>query len=102
MRRSRSRRTAPCCGFRGRPCFESSSSSDASIHGMNGAESLARTLVASGVDTVFANPGTSEMHFVSALDRVPGLRCVLGLAETAVAGFADGYGRLAGKPAATL
>jgi len=69
---------------------------------MNGAESLARTLVASGVDTVFANPGTSEMHFVSALDRVPGLRCVLGLAETAVAGFADGYGRMAGKPAATL
>ena len=69
---------------------------------MNGAESLARTLVASGVDTCFANPGTSEMHFVSALDRVAGLRCVLGLAETAVAGFADGYARMAGKPAATL
>jgi len=69
---------------------------------MNGAESLARTLVACGIDTCFANPGTSEMHFVSALDRVSGLRCVLGLAETAVAGFADGYGRLAGKPAATL
>jgi len=69
---------------------------------MNGAESLARTLIAGGVDTVFANPGTSEMHFVSALDRVPGLRCVLGLAETAVAGFADGYGRMAGRPAATL
>ena len=47
---------------------------------MNGAESLARTLVAGGVDTCFANPGTSEMHFVSALDRVAGLRCVLGLA----------------------
>jgi len=69
---------------------------------MNGAESLARTLVASGVDTCFANPGTSEMHFVAALDRVPGLRCVLGLAETAVAGFADGYGRMTGKPATTL
>jgi acetolactate synthase-1/2/3 large subunit len=69
---------------------------------MNGAESLARTLVAGGVDTCFANPGTSEMHFVSALDRVAGLRCVLGLAETAVAGFADGYARMAGRPAATL
>ena len=69
---------------------------------MNGAESLARTLAACGVDTVFANPGTSEMHFVSALDRVPGLRCVLGLAETVVTGCADGYARIAGKPAATL
>ena len=69
---------------------------------MNGAESLARTLVAGGVDTCFANPGTSEMHFVSALDRVAGLRCVLGLAETVVAGCADGYARMAGKPAATL
>jgi acetolactate synthase-1/2/3 large subunit len=69
---------------------------------MNGAESLARTLVACGVDTVFANPGTSEMHFVSALDRVSGLRCVLGLAETVVTGSADGYARIAGKPAATL
>src|SRR6185369_7340182 len=76
--------------------------SDASIQSMNGAESLARTLVASGVDTCFANPGTSEMHFVSALDRVAGLRCVLGLAETVVAGCADGYARMAGKPAATL
>jgi len=69
---------------------------------MNGAESLARTLLAGGVDTCFANPGTSEMHFVSALDRVAGLRCVLGLAETVVAGCADGYARMAGKPAATL
>ena len=69
---------------------------------MNGAESLARTLVAGGVDTCFANPGTSEMHFVSALDRVAGLRCVLGLAETVVAGCADGYARMARKPAATL
>jgi len=69
---------------------------------MNGAESLARTLAACGVDTVLANPGTSEMHFVSALDRVAGLRCVLGLAETVVTGCADGYARIAGKPAATL
>ncbi|TAK52210.1 MAG: acetolactate synthase large subunit [Betaproteobacteria bacterium] len=69
---------------------------------MNGAEALARTLVAAQVEVCFANPGTSEMHFVSALDRVPGLRCVLGLAETVVAGCADGYGRMAGKPAATL
>ncbi len=69
---------------------------------MNGAESLARTLVASGVEICFGNPGTSEMHFVAALDRVAGLRCVLGLAETVVAGCADGYARMAGKPAATL
>ena len=69
---------------------------------MNGAEALARTLAASGVDVCFANPGTSEMHFVSALDRVAGLRCVLGLAETVVSGCADGYARMAGKPAATL
>ena len=69
---------------------------------MNGAESLVRSLLASGVDTCFANPGTSEMHFVAALDKVEGMRCVLGLAETVVTGCADGYGRMAGKPAATL
>ena len=69
---------------------------------MNGAESLVRTLLASGVDTCFANPGTSEMHFVAALDAVPGMRCVLGLHETVVTGAADGYARMAGKPAATL
>ena len=69
---------------------------------MNGAESLARTLVACGLDTCFANPGTSEMHFVSALDRVEGLHCILGLAETVVTGAADGYGRMARRPAATL
>ena len=45
---------------------------------MNGAESLVRTLLAAGADTCFANPGTSEMHFVAALDQVPGMRCVLG------------------------
>ncbi|MFM0326933.1 acetolactate synthase large subunit [Caballeronia glebae] len=69
---------------------------------MNGAESLVKTLLACGVDTCFANPGTSEMHFVAALDRVPGMRCVLGLFEGVVTGAADGYARIAGKPAATL
>jgi len=69
---------------------------------MNGAESLVRTLLKSGIDTCFANPGTSEMHFVAALDKVEGMRCILGLAETAVTGCADGYARMAGKPAATL
>ena len=69
---------------------------------MNGAESLVHTLLASGVDTCFANPGTSEMHFVAALDRVPGMRCVLGLFEGVVTGAADGYARMADKPAVTL
>jgi len=69
---------------------------------MNGAESLVRTLVASGVDTCFANPGTSEMHFVGALDKVDGIRAVLGLFEGVVTGCADGYARMTGRPAATL
>ena len=69
---------------------------------MNGAESLVHTLLACGIDTCFTNPGTSEMHFVAALDRVPGMRCILGLQENVVTGAADGYARMAGKPAATL
>jgi acetolactate synthase-1/2/3 large subunit len=69
---------------------------------MNGAESLVHSLLKSGVDTCFSNPGTSEMHFVAALDRVPGMRCVLGLFEGVVTGAADGYARVTGKPAATL
>jgi acetolactate synthase I/II/III large subunit len=69
---------------------------------MNGAESLLRTLVGAGVEVCFGNPGTSEMHFVAALDRVEGMRAVLGLFEGAVTGMADGYGRMAEKPAATL
>src|SRR5215467_11000983 len=69
---------------------------------MNGAESLVRTLVGGGVNVCFANPGTSEMHFVAALDRIAGMRCVLGLFEGVVTGAADGYARAAGKPAATL
>jgi acetolactate synthase-1/2/3 large subunit len=69
---------------------------------MNGAESLVRTLVGGGVNVCFANPGTSEMHFVAALDRVDGMRCVLGLFEGVVTGAADGYYRMADNPAATL
>jgi acetolactate synthase-1/2/3 large subunit len=69
---------------------------------MNGAESLVRSLLSSGIDTCFANPGTSEMHFVAALDRVPGVRCVLGLQENVVTGMADGYYRVLRRPAATL
>src|SRR5258708_1684599 len=69
---------------------------------MNGAESLVRTLVAGGVDVCFANPGTSEMHFVAALDRVEGMRCVLGLFEGVVTGAADGYFRMKETPASTL
>ena len=69
---------------------------------MNGAESLIRTLVAGGLDTCFANPGTSEIHLVAALDRVPEIRCVLGLFEGVATGAADGYARMAEKPACTL
>lgn len=69
---------------------------------MNGAESLVRTLLEGGIDVCLTNPGTSEMHFVSALDRVQGMRCVLGLFEGVITGAADGYARMAEKPAATL
>jgi acetolactate synthase-1/2/3 large subunit len=69
---------------------------------MTGAESLVHTLAGSGVDTCFTNPGTSEMHFVAALDRVPGVRCVLALFEGVATGAADGYARIARKPATTL
>ncbi|MBV9877944.1 MAG: acetolactate synthase large subunit [Verrucomicrobia bacterium] len=69
---------------------------------MSGAESLVFTLINSGVETCFTNPGTSEMHFVAALDRLPGIRCVLGLFEGVASGAADGYARIARKPAATL
>ena len=67
-----------------------------------GADTLAETLVDGGVTVCFANPGTSEMHFVGALDRVRDMRCVLGLFEGVVSGAADGYYRMTGKPAATL
>ncbi len=69
---------------------------------MNGAQSLVATLVDQGVDICFANPGTSEMHFVAALDTVPEMRGVLALFEGVVTGAADGYARIADKPAATL
>jgi acetolactate synthase-1/2/3 large subunit len=69
---------------------------------MNGAESLVRTLVGGGVNVCFSNPGTSEMHFVAALDRVEGMRCVLALFEGVATGAADGYARMKGTPAATL
>lgn len=69
---------------------------------MNGAESVVRTLIAAGIDTCFGNPGTSEMHFVAALDHHPQMRCILGLTESVVTGAADGYGRMADRPAATL
>ncbi len=69
---------------------------------MNGAESLIRTLVAGGVDVCFSNPGTSEIHVVAALDGIPEMRCILGLFEGVVTGAADGYARMAEKPACTL
>ena len=69
---------------------------------MRGAQALMRTLVGSGVDTCFANPGTSEMHFVAELDNVPAMRGVLALFEGVATGAADGYGRMTGRPAATL
>ena len=69
---------------------------------MNGARALLLTLVDAGVDVCFANPGTSEMHFVAALDEVPAMRGILCLFEGVVTGAADGYGRIAGRPAATL
>jgi acetolactate synthase-1/2/3 large subunit len=69
---------------------------------MNGAESLIETLAGAGVEVCFANPGTSEMHLVAALDRAGGVRCVLGLFEGVATGAADGYGRMADRPASTL
>ncbi len=69
---------------------------------MNGAEILVQTLLTHGIDTCFANPGTSEMHFVAALDRNRAMRCVLGLFEGVVTGAADGYFRMVERPAATL
>ncbi|GFK94384.1 Putative acetolactate synthase large subunit IlvX [Fundidesulfovibrio magnetotacticus] len=75
---------------------------DAEHVGCNGAESLVATLVGSGVEVCFANPGTSEMHFVRALDRIEGMRPVLCLFEGVATGAADGYARMTGNPACTL
>lgn len=69
---------------------------------MNGADALIETLVDNGVTACFANPGTSEMQFVSALDRTPAMRPVLCLFEGVATGAADGYARIAGAPACTL
>ena len=69
---------------------------------MNGAESLVRTLIAGGVEVCFANPGTSEMHCWPRSTACRGIRSVLGLFEGVVTGAADGYARMAGKPAVTL
>ena len=67
-----------------------------------GAESLINALARHGVDACFANPGTSEMQLVAALDKQPRIRAVLCLFEGVVTGAADGYGRMADKPALTL
>jgi acetolactate synthase I/II/III large subunit len=69
---------------------------------MNGADTLVQTLLAGGVNVCFSNPGTSEIHIVAALDRVPAMRCVLGLFEGVVTGAADGYARITEMPACTL
>jgi acetolactate synthase I/II/III large subunit len=69
---------------------------------VNGAQALIKTLVDGGVDVCFANPGTSEMHFVAALDTVPQMRGVLALFEGIATGAADGYARIADRPAAVL
>src|SRR5678816_1466928 len=69
---------------------------------MNGAEAIIRTAIASGVDVCFANPGTTEMPLVAALDRATGMRPVLALFEGVCTGAADGYARLTGRPALTL
>ena len=69
---------------------------------MNGAQALINTLVDGGVQVCFANPGTSEMHFVAALDTVPQMRGVLVLFEGVATGAADGYARIADRPAAVL
>src|SRR5690242_15855683 len=75
---------------------------DVHFDNMTGAECLLRTLVANQIEVCFMNPGTSEMHFVAALDRVPEMRGVLCLYEGVCSGAADGYVRMRGKPAATL
>ncbi|MFQ5416621.1 MAG: acetolactate synthase large subunit [Myxococcota bacterium] len=69
---------------------------------MNGAEALMQTARDAGIDICFANPGTTEMPLVAAMDRVPGIRAILGLFEGVCTGAADGYGRMTGRPAMTL
>ena len=64
----------------------------------DGARALMRTLADSGIDTLFTNPGTTELHLVEAAEATPGLRSVLALFEGTVSGAADGFGRIAGRP----
>ena len=75
---------------------------DGEGQGLTGAQAMITTLVGAGVDVCFTNPGTSEMHFVQALDAVPAMRGVLTLFEGVATGAADGYARIAGRPASVL
>ena len=69
---------------------------------MNGAQALFKALVDAGLDICFGNPGTSEMQLIAEIGRTEGVRAILCLEENVVTGAADGYGRMAGKPAFTL
>ena len=69
---------------------------------LNASDALIKTLINNGLEVVFANPGTSEMHLVAAIDHNPNVRPVLGLFEGVVSGAADGYARMSGKAAANL
>ena len=73
-----------------------------SLQTATGATALLKAAAAAGVDTCFANPGTTEMPLVAALDRVPQIRAILGLFEGVCTGAADGYARLTRRPALTL
>ncbi|MBW2391261.1 MAG: acetolactate synthase large subunit, partial [Deltaproteobacteria bacterium] len=73
-----------------------------SISNPTGAIAAMRAAAAAGIEVCFANPGTTELPLVEALDAVPQIRAVLGLFEGVCTGAADGYGRMAGKPALTL
>ena len=102
-RRSAGRcRRARCGGPGWRPMSPRPRRYARTLVAMNGAQAMIRTLVDAGVTTCFTNPGTSEMHFVAALDSVPEMRGVLGLFEGVATGAADGYARMAGVPACTL
>jgi len=81
---------------------EHDTASDRDDQPLNGAQALISSLVDADVDVCFMNPGTSEMHFVHALDSVPDMHGVLALFEGVATGAADGYGRIAGRPAAVL
>jgi acetolactate synthase-1/2/3 large subunit len=83
-------------------CSEDSDEESRIRRKVTGAESLVRTLSAGGIDACFTNPGATEMHIVAALERLSEIRCVLGLFEGVVTGAADGYARMAQKPACTL